>query len=110
MAQLQLALPDTLQYQLEELARQEGISLQQYILYLLSKQVDLAYTLHIIPKETVTQQETSYISLHQDWGKASPEQIEALLATREKVDPEPELKPEVIEKLHRLMDEKRKKT
>ncbi|WP_089938285.1 hypothetical protein [Candidatus Entotheonella palauensis] len=110
MAQLQLALPDTLQYQLEKLAQQEGVSLQQYILYILSRQVNLAHTLHMISEDDISQQEINYIHLRQQWGKASPKQIEALLATRKEVDPEPELKPEVIEKLHRLMDEKRKQT
>ena len=37
MSQVQLQLPESLQSQLEERARREGISLQEYIVYALSR-------------------------------------------------------------------------
>jgi hypothetical protein len=99
MAQLTLELPDTLHHQLEGLARREGVQLTQYILYILTRQVGSLYAVQVISEEAVAQQEVDYLTLRQQWGKASPTQVEEVLAKREIVEPEPELKPEVIEKL-----------
>lgn len=107
MAQLTLELPDTLHHQLERLAQDEGTQLPQYILYVLTRQVASVYTVQIIPEETFDQQEAAYLALRQQWGKASPQQVKEFLAQREAVEPEPELQPEVIEKLHRRIEAKR---
>lgn len=107
MAQLMLELPDTLHHQLEGLAQGEGIQLTQYILYILTRQAASVYTVQVMPEEAVVHQEAAYLALRQQWSKASPTQVEEVLAKREVVEPEPELKPEVIEKLRQRIEEKR---
>jgi hypothetical protein len=62
----------------------------------------------IIPEEIAAQQEAAYLALRQQWGKASPAQVEELLAKREAVEPEPELRPEVIKKLRQRIEENQK--
>jgi hypothetical protein len=108
MTQLILELPDTLHHQLEGLAHHEGVQLTQYILYVLTRQVASVYTVQVIPEETVAQQEAAYLALRQQWGKASSAQVEEVLAKREVVEPEPELKPEVIEKLRQCIQAKQR--
>ncbi len=108
MTQLILDLPDALQHQLEDLAQHKGMQLTQYILYLLTRQVGLEYTVQVMSEENISQQKAAYMALRQQWGKASPAQVTEVLAKREEVEPEPELKPEVINKLHRLMDKKQR--
>ncbi len=106
MAQLTLEIPDTLHHQLAGLAEREGIQLTQYILYILTRQVASVYTVQVMPGEAVAQQEAAYVALRQEWGQASPAQVEAVLAQRQAVEPEPELRPEVIEKLRQLIAQK----
>lgn len=106
MAQLTLELPDTLHHQLEGLAQHEGVQLTHYILYLLTRQVESVYTVQVMPEEAVAEQKAAYLALRQQWGKASPAQVEEVLAKREVVEPEPELKPEVVEKLRQRIEAK----
>ena len=108
MAQLTLELPDTLHHQLEGLAQREGVQLTQYILYILTHQVASVYTVQVMPEEAVAQQEAAYLALRQQWGKASPTQVEEVLAKREVVEPEPELKAEVIDKLRQRIEAKQR--
>jgi len=108
MAQLMLELPDTLHRQLAGLAKREGVQLTQYILYILTRQIGSGYTVQVISEESVAQQEADYLALRQQWGKASPARVEEILAKREVVEPEPELKPEVIEKLRQRIEEKQR--
>jgi predicted HicB family RNase H-like nuclease len=110
MAQLMLELPDTLHHHLEGLAQREGVQLTQYILYILTHQVRSVYTVQIMSEETVAQQEADYLALRQQWGKASSTQVEEVLAKRAVVEPEPELKPELMEKVRRRIKEKQQET
>jgi hypothetical protein len=99
MNQVTLRLPDTLYHQLESLANQEGVDLTHYLLYLLTRQVATTYTVQVLSPEEVAQQETDYTNLLQTWQTASTSKIEEILATRELVEPEPELRPEIVAKL-----------
>ncbi|MDJ1173792.1 toxin-antitoxin system HicB family antitoxin [Roseofilum sp. BLCC_M114] len=49
MSQVELQLPETLHQQLTQLAENEGVSLNQYIVYALTRQVTMAYTVQAIP-------------------------------------------------------------
>ena len=44
MSRLTLRLPDSLHRQLSDQAKQEGISLNQYIVYALTREATVAYT------------------------------------------------------------------
>ncbi len=107
MSRLTLRLPQTLHTQLAGLAESEGVSLNQYIVYALSRQTTLAYTVQPVSERAIREQEASYTALLQSLGQASFAEIEELMAEREKVEPEPGLTPEVLEKLQLRIAEKK---
>ena len=96
MSRLTLRLPDTLHQQLIHLAESEGVSLNQYIVYSLTRQSSTNYTIQPIPKQEASQQQSDFTNLLQKLGKASPSEIEVALAERETVQPEKKLTPEII--------------
>ena len=99
MSRLTLRLPETLHRQLEAQARREGVSLNQYIVYALSRQLTQSYTVHVVPEEEVAQQQTQFTALLRDLGQAPPEAIRAVLAARDQVEPEPDLTPDTVAQL-----------
>ena len=96
MSRLTLRLPETLHQQLTRLADGEGVSLNQYIVYALTRQTTLAYTVLAISDAEVKQQQQAFQSLTKKLGEASDDEIESVLATRQLVEPEPELSSDVI--------------
>lgn len=52
---LTLELPTLLYQRLEELARDEGVSLAQYVLDVLTRQAELPYRVEIVPPEVQEQ-------------------------------------------------------
>jgi hypothetical protein len=89
MSRLTLRLPETLHRQLEAQARREGVSLNQFIVYALSRQLTQSYTVQAVPEETVAQQQAQFAALLRELGQASPEASSAILAARDHVEPEP---------------------
>jgi HicB family len=100
MSRLTLRLPETLHRQLEELAQSEEISLNQFIVYALTRQVTSAYTVQAFPEKAIAQQQATYNALLQTLGDASSDQIEQAMAGREPAPPENGLTYEVIKKIH----------
>jgi len=90
MNPLTLQLPGTLHQQLADLAEGEGVSLNQYIVYALTRQVTLAYSVSSVPEEEIQQQQ-SFTSLLQELGKASSSELAAALTERDMVPIEKEL-------------------
>jgi hypothetical protein len=82
MIHLTLRLPETLHEQLETLARDEAISLNQYIVYALTRQVTLAYTVQPVAEAQIKEQQAAYGALLQGLGAASFAQVEKTLAGR----------------------------
>lgn len=99
MSRLTLRLPETLHQQLVNLAEGEGISLNQYIVYALTRQVSSAYMVETISKEDVVKQQENFDNLLTQLETADTKEIEKLLAQREVVTPEPELTPDIINQL-----------
>jgi uncharacterized protein (DUF1778 family) len=99
MSRLTLRLPETLHQQLTELADGEGVSLNQYIVYALTRQATLAYTVQVIPETEVERQQQEFEVLKQKLRKGSLAEIEAALAAREPVEPDPELNLEAVARL-----------
>lgn len=60
MSRLTLRLPETLHQQLAHLAESEGVSLNQYIVYALTRQAALAYTIQVVPEAEVEQQQQGF--------------------------------------------------
>ena len=107
MGRLTVRLPDTLHAQLTSLAESEGVSLNQYIVYALTRQVTLAYTVQAGPAREVAQQQASFAATLQSLGQASFDEIEAVLAEREPVEPEYGLNRERVARLQERLAEYR---
>ena len=105
MSRLTLRLPETLHQQLARLADSEGVSLNQYIVYALTRQVTFAYVVQATPLEEVDQQHQAFQAFLQELGQVSAVEIKSVLEKREVVEPEQELSPEIIARLqHRIQD------
>ncbi len=99
MSRLTLRLPETLHQQLIHLAESEGVSLNQYIVYALTRQVALAYTVQTTSVEEISQQQQAFQDLLHELGQASSTQIESALDKRAAVQPEEGLSSEIIARL-----------
>lgn len=100
MSRLTLRLPNTLHDQIRALAEYENISINQYVVYALTRQVTQAYTIQEVPEKVILEQRAAYISLLQSLGQASFEDIKEVLDEREEVELEIGLNTEVVEKIH----------
>lgn len=107
MSQLTLTLPETLHRQLETIARTEGISLGQYILYALTRQLTLSYRVHSTSPEEQQSDQEAWQPLLLRLGQATEEEIDSALAEREQVAAEPMLSPETIAHLQQRIQEQR---
>ena len=107
MSRLSLRLPDSLHRQLEELASSEAVSLNQYIVYALTRQITLAYTVHALPEKAIAEQRASYSALLQNLGQDTFKQIQKTLDGRETVKPERGLTPDVVERLKKKLKTKK---
>jgi HicB family len=94
-----LQLPETLHRHLARQAQREGVSLQQYILYALTRQLAHSYTVHVVSEEAVVQQQDQFAALLEELGQATPAMLTAAFATRDLSIPEPELTPDVLTRL-----------
>jgi uncharacterized protein (DUF1778 family) len=99
MSRLTLRLPETLHQQLTQLAEGEGVSLNQYIVYALTRQAALSHVIQISPQTEVEHQQQAFQSLIRQLGQASSAEIESVLATREHTEPEADLSADVIARL-----------
>ena len=105
MSRLTVRLPKTLHQQLVNLAKNEGVSLNQYIVYALTHQVDGTYTVKNIPEAEITEQAKSFSKLLQQLGEQEEPNPEAILAQREKVSPEDGLSQEVVNRFSQRIQE-----
>jgi predicted HicB family RNase H-like nuclease len=99
MSRLTVRLPETLHQQLIHLAESEGVSLNQYIVYALTRQASPTHSVQTISKAEVEQQQQAFKALVQKLGQASSTEIESALAERERVEPEAELSSEIVTRL-----------
>jgi len=99
MSRLTLRLPETLHQQLADLAEGEGVSLSQYILYVLTRQAALAHGVQVLPEAEIKQQQQAFELLIKQLGQASSAEVESVLATREQTEPEADLDADVVARL-----------
>lgn len=107
MSRLTLRLPDSLHQELEVLAKREHVSLNQYLVYALTRQIAPAYTIVAASPEEVQQQREQFDALLRSLRRASPDEIRAAMDERELVEPEPELDPELAARLRLRINEAR---
>jgi len=74
--------------------------------YALTRQATLAYTVQAVPEQAVAQQRASFTALLQRLGQASFDEIEAVMAEREAVEPEAGLNPRIITRLRERLANK----
>jgi hypothetical protein len=99
MSRVTLQLPDTLHHQLASHAQREGVSLQQYIVYALTRQLAHTYAVQVVSDEGVAQQQAQFATLLEQLGAAPPAALTTAFAAREARAPEPELTPDLITQL-----------
>lgn len=103
MGRFTLRLPKTLHNELEARAQNEGVSLNQYIVYALTRQVASTYTIQVLPEESIREQKESYEKLLESLGEGSITATKAFLAEREEGKQEDELTEEVVARLKAKM-------
>jgi hypothetical protein len=94
VSRLTLRLPESLHQHLCSLAEKEGISLNHYIVYTLTRQVTLVQN-----SSALAESEKIYREQIARLGMASAAEIEAALSAREVVEPEADLPAEVVSRL-----------
>lgn len=117
MGRFTLRIPKTLHQELEGLARDEGISLNQYIVYTLTQKVTVEKlglggrrltpeqakflaNVRLTSSEQVAEQKVAFEALLSRLGSAaSDEEVEKYLSERESMKPEPELNPQAVNRL-----------
>jgi hypothetical protein len=109
MGRFTLRLPESLHHELEIQAQQEGVSLNQYIVYALARQAASRYTIQVLPPEIVEQQRTRFDQLLEHLGPPSIAVTEAFLAERELAEPESDLTDEIITRIEAKIARKKAK-
>lgn len=99
MGRLTVRLPDTLHHQLTTLADKEGVSLNQYIVYALTRQTTLAYIVETASHEEIEKHRLSFEQMLEDLGEATTEEIEQALKDREVIEPGSELEAAAVSRL-----------
>ena len=104
MSRLTLRLPETLHRQLEFLANTENTSLNQYIVYALTRQVTLAYTVVQVPKEDLEHQQANFNALRRSLRKGSSEEIKEALDSREAEEANPAMLSNEVRRMREYVD------
>ena len=107
MGQISLKLPETLHQHFASRAGFEGISLDQYLLFLLAQHAPQGYTL-VPAAESPEEQKDSFARLRQSLkaqnpATPSPEEIRRILDEREPVAPEDAMPADLQERLDTLL-------
>lgn len=88
MGRFTLRLPDTLHHALEERAQQEGVSLNQYLVYALTRSVTPAYTVQVAPNTELQQQDERFRALLAELGQPDRTVAQEYLNSRAVETPE----------------------
>jgi hypothetical protein len=107
MGRFTVRLPDTLHRQIKATASEEGISMNQYIVYALTRQIMQDYTVHPVPEAEKERQQRAYAALLERLGQATFDEIEAALEEREEGAPEEDLAPEVVARVQKMLESSR---
>ncbi|MCB9138441.1 MAG: toxin-antitoxin system HicB family antitoxin [Caldilineaceae bacterium] len=83
MGRFTVRLPDTLHHQLESRAQQEGVSLNQYVVYALTQNITPAYTIQVLPDVEIRKQGERFDALLKRLGVPDASVAGDFLSTRE---------------------------
>jgi hypothetical protein len=81
----------------------DNLHLFESMLFALTRQATLAYTVRAVSETEIAQQRTAFSALLQNLGQASFAEIEQIRRERETVTPETGLTPEVVQRLQNRM-------
>jgi len=99
MSRLTLRLPDTLHRRLAEAAGREGVSLNQYLVYLLAQGAASPYSVRPMSDAEIRKQREAFDALLDETGSVTGQELQETIDERDVVEPEPGLTPELIERL-----------
>ena len=105
MGRFTLRLPETLHQALEVRARQEGISLNQYVVYALTRQMTSTYTIQPLSEVAVKEQQARYEKLLATLGQPDQAKTRAFLADREAAEGEEGLTEELMARVEAKLGE-----
>lgn len=88
MGRFTVRLPDTLHRELESRAQQEGVSLNQYLVYTLTRQITPAYTVQVLPDAEIQHQRERFNALLEQLGTLEHNKVRDFLKNREVEEPE----------------------
>lgn len=104
MSRLTLRLPTSMHEMLEERAREEGVSMNQFIVYALARQLTGDKLVQAVPEQVVAEQRAHYRTLLDTLGRASHADIRKALDERDPADPETGLTSDVVAKIRESLD------
>ena len=99
MSRLTLRLPDSLHRRLADAAGREGVSLNQYLVYLLAQGAASPYSVRPVSEVEVREQQEAFAELLDELGSVGGVELQERLEERQVVKPESELTPDLIERL-----------
>jgi len=99
MGRLTLRLPESLHQKLINLSENEGVSLNQYIVYALATQVASKYTVSVTSIQERSQQQQNFQDLIKRLGETDLSDVKEILQNRETVQAESELSQDLINRL-----------
>jgi hypothetical protein len=105
MSRLTLRLPDSLHRRLADAAGREGVSLNQYLVYLLAQGAASPWVVRPMPEDEVQRQQEAFAELLAELGSVSGSELRERLDEREVVKPERGLTREVVDQLQARRDE-----
>ena len=106
MNNVNLQLPKSLYRNLEALAEKEAVPMNQYIIYVLTRQVAEKYIIRVLPDENIIRQKESFNQLLNKWGKTISSKIDEILDKRDLFNPEETLSKEKINRLQKMITQK----
>lgn len=99
MSVVTLELPDTLLENIKAQAGKAQVSLEQYIVFTLSRLSTPAYEVKVATANEFREQEIKFAALRQSLGKPDIEAAKRVLAEREQAEPESDLDTQAVEVL-----------
>lgn len=94
-----LRLPESLHRRLAEAADREGVSLNQYLVYLLAQGSASPYSVRPVPESEVREQQEAYDDLLAALGSATDEELLTALEEREKAASEEGVDHDLVRRL-----------
>lgn len=111
MARLSLRLPDTLHHRLTLEARREGVSLNQFLVFLLAERSRPAYS--VVPADKpAEEQKIAFAQLRQKLGSTSDEEVWKVLDERAPAPPDTDVgwTPKLRQALEKRIEAARRST